>query len=143
MTWLQGLSFPLFLLTCICHSMGLSSSYFKLLGKIISNNFNLANEFGFVLCKYKGNWQTVCNRKVYSGVLYASYNFQMSLTFYMLSSELVDRYLRQLPVISRPYFYPQNWTGTSLQWRLMKGNLFTSIGSYSSLILRIQISSIG
>ena len=27
-------------------------------------------------------------------------------------------------IISRPYSYSQCWTGTSLQWRLMQGNLF-------------------
>jgi len=41
--------------------MGLPSSYFKLLGKIISNNFDLANEFGSSV-KYEGNKQLAIER---------------------------------------------------------------------------------
>ena len=30
-------------------------------------------------------------------------------------------------VLNRPYSYSQYWTGTSLQWRLMRGNILKTI----------------
>ena len=53
--------------------------------------------------------------------------------------------------IKRPYSYSQYWTGTSLQWRLMRGNMLKIICIFphqpplkvtSSPILRIRIWSI-
>ena len=39
----------------------------------------------------------------------------------------MDSFDMEDDLVNRPYSYSQYWTGTSLQWRLMRGNILKSI----------------
>ena len=96
--------------------------YFKLMRHVLRNAIGLFRDIKIQLeretTKSEGKWMI---RK------YFSHSFQRVSIGFVITASLSIWILDISKMAYRPYSYSQYWIGTSLQWRLMRGNMLKTI----------------